>query len=542
MSTLPKAKHFNEGVKSEAWLDAEIPLPSLFQPQPEESLLKPPAKAQESNQTEAEAAEQHSQAEEEEEAPADAIDPQLRQQVITDPSTFLQHINQIHQTRSSVRSILDASKELQSRAHRLQAKLRTPHQSLHTLSTDLIRLQLGTELVRRASRFQSLRTRLQDDISILDNPDAQQQDDEDRAKALARAAYTTREMTNLLRQPPPASLPLQLQQEFSRYLPTLTPIALALPSLAASRSSLNVQMEDLLIRGLQTLNVHNLSTALRVASLLDTSSSSSSSTQPNQQNNLVSVSHSAAAGSTGLRTLIAELVRDLSDFVRERVRAGWDTNVWARESGVKASSPYRFRRHGTTGGLADDSSLSAINVPPAFAQVATHKLETLIVQEMSAVGAKVYVLERVLASERLERASSSAAGLGWKPASTRAGPGASDAGAEHSSLVREEYEEEEEEDIEPPTFLHEGIQVLGSKPSQIFWQTLKEEMSARCQNAIRTSGYSAALFASTSTGYVRLLRLYQDFLSRMSAYSDSADHQSFEALFGLQAYHPASGS
>ncbi|KAK0564685.1 hypothetical protein OC861_004158 [Tilletia horrida] len=477
MSTLPKAKHFNEGVKSEAWLDAEIPLPSLFQPQPEESLLKPPAKAQESNQTEAEAAEQHSQAEEEEEAPADAIDPQLRQQVITDPSTFLQHINQIHQTRSSVRSILDASKELQSRAHRLQAKLRTPHQSLHTLSTDLIRLQLGTEL-----------------------------------------------------------------QEFSRYLPTLTPIALALPSLAASRSSLNVQMEDLLIRGLQTLNVHNLSTALRVASLLDTSSSSSSSTQPNQQNNLVSVSQSAAAASTGLRTLIAELVRDLSDFVRERVRAGWDTNVWARESGVKASSPYRFRRHGTTGGLADDSSLSAINVPPAFAQVATHKLETLIVQEMSAVGAKVYVLERVLASERLERASSSAAGLGWKPASTRAGPGASDAGAEHSSLVREEYEEEEEEDIEPPTFLHEGIQVLGSKPSQIFWQTLKEEMSARCQNAIRTSGYSAALFASTSTGYVRLLRLYQDFLSRMSAYSDSADHQSFEALFGLQAYNPASGS
>ncbi|KAE8269849.1 hypothetical protein A4X09_0g2495 [Tilletia walkeri] len=295
-----KPKHFNEGIRSEAWLDAEIPLPSLYNPRPEESLVPaapfpsrtgahtpartaggassttttkaagddatataaaadsavPSAEAQplatgsDTGGNAAAEAEQDPDAE-----VADTVDPELRTQVEKNASRYLAKVADVQQSRGALQTLLESTGELQGRAHRLRAKLVTPYETLQTLQTDLVRLQLGTELVRRATRFEKLRWQLEDDMCLsqgirpISSPDQDGEEDspvseEEGARALARAAFTSNEMTALITSPPPASLPLKLQDSFQELLTSLTPIAAALPTLRSAQDILRAHQQQ----------------------------------------------------------------------------------------------------------------------------------------------------------------------------------------------------------------------------------------------------------------------------------------------------------
>ncbi|CAD6916623.1 unnamed protein product [Tilletia controversa] len=267
-------KHFNEGIRSEAWLDAEIPLPSLYSPRPEESLrpasasssrpgARTPVPVSTTSSTAAGGAGPvpippssktppvgvgiapdtvqgeggrggggEGDPDGDPDAEVDTVDPALRIQVEQNASQFLAKVADVQQSRSALQTLLDSTTELQGRAHRLRTKLVTPFETLRTLQTDLIRLHLGTELVRRAARFETLRWQLEDDMylsqgvrpaprarsSVEHDDDGREEgedkpvSEEERTRALARAAFTSDEMT-------------------------------ALPSLTASQEYLRAQME-----------------------------------------------------------------------------------------------------------------------------------------------------------------------------------------------------------------------------------------------------------------------------------------------------------
>ncbi|CAD6922507.1 unnamed protein product [Tilletia controversa] len=298
-------KHFNEGIRSEAWLDAEIPLPSLYSPRPEESLrpasasssrpgARTPVPVSTTSSTAAGGAGPvpippssktppvgvgiapdtvqgeggrggggEGDPDGDPDAEVDTVDPALRIQVEQNASQFLAKVADVQQSRSALQTLLDSTTELQGRAHRLRTKLVTPFETLRTLQTDLIRLHLGTELVRRAARFETLRWQLEDDMylsqgvrpaprarsSVEHDDDGREEgedkpvSEEERTRALARAAFTSDEMTALLTSPPPTSIPPKLQDTFQQLLTSLTPIAAALPSLTASQEYLRAQME-----------------------------------------------------------------------------------------------------------------------------------------------------------------------------------------------------------------------------------------------------------------------------------------------------------
>ncbi|KAE8230718.1 hypothetical protein CF326_g4277 [Tilletia indica] len=294
-----KPKHFNEGIRSEAWLDAEIPLPSLYNPRPEESLVPaapspsrtgahtparnaggassttttravgddatataaaavsavPSAEAQ-PLATGLDTGGDTAEAEQDPDAEvADTVDPELRTQVEQNASRYLAKVADVQQSRGPLQTLLESTGELQGRAHRLRAKLVTPYETLKTLQTDLVRLQLGTELVRRAARFEKLRWQLEDDMCLsqgirpISSPDQDGEEDspvseEEGARALARAAFTSNEMTALITSPPPASLPPKLQDSFQELLTSLTPIAAALPTLRSAQDILRAHQQQ----------------------------------------------------------------------------------------------------------------------------------------------------------------------------------------------------------------------------------------------------------------------------------------------------------
>lgn len=434
----------------------------------------------------------------------DDIDRLIRDEVTANAHDLLAHTTSLLDVRPTLTTLRAALDALSAHRDKLIQRIATPHAELRQAALRQAKIRQAQALVRRAEKFVRLVRRLQTQMDALmavpprgaagaaseakrlerlgeeeegegEQQQQQQQQqagvaDEDlmdeeageqRGRGLARAALNVSEITALVHPRPPPLPPKSQGGEDAREgeededdedmipLTSLDFVNACLPLVERSREKVTDLMEDMVVMGLRDLSPLLLSTSLQTAFNLGQ-----------------------------LADLVRDLLADLTDVIRDRVKAACDINSLSRELGSREPqtqqtatyASYRSRRGAGAG--TDSASQSA--VAQRWSNALWSRFETLIVSEMGAVCSKVYTLERVL------------------------------------SLKTDK--------VSGRNYLDDAMRVLGDRPSTIFWNTLSGALSVQTREATRNSAF---LSTTLSSGYPRLLRLFQEFFARVSVYTDS---------------------
>ncbi|PWN97070.1 hypothetical protein FA09DRAFT_346405 [Tilletiopsis washingtonensis] len=418
----------------------------------------------------------------------------IKDEVTEHAPLLLSHTNAILSLSSSFSSSQSSLSSLRSSLSLLSSRISLPYSTLQTSRRRLARVRGAEMLLARAARFVTLAQRLEKQMQWLGMTE---EEGEAKGRGLARAALCVRELTALLATPEsdkpnstqansvrkngastPASASSSSDDDdegavsdassssssshsdesssdssnFSAHTGETLPLTQLdfvnayLPLIDEWRLGVTDAMEDMVVRGLRDLSPALLATSLQTAFNL-----------------------------AQLPALVRDLLADLTDVIRERVRAALDVGTLAKETGVRepttAPTPssyasYRSRRNFTPAPAAD------VGAAQAWTAALWRRLETLLVAEMGAVCAKVYTLERVL---RLK--NDGATGV---------------------------------------NFLDEALSVLGDLPSFLFWTTVSQSLESATREAAKSSPFVAEALGA---GYPRLLRLFADFFNRVSNFT-----------------------
>ncbi|GAA6033903.1 hypothetical protein JCM8097_000395 [Rhodosporidiobolus ruineniae] len=191
-----------------------------------------------------------------------------------------------------------------------------------------------------------------------------------------------------------------------------------------------------------------------------------------------------------LPSLVESLVGDLTDLVFRKVRACFDMSSLAREMAGKeaptnAASAFVYKSR--TRNEPTQANL------PQWASAMWSRFEGLV-GEMGGICIKVYTLEKVLSLKKDQNTQTS--------------------------------------------FLDEAMTVLDNKPSVLFWTALAQAFETQAKDAVRNSTFIQTIL---STGYPRLLRLFQEFFSKIAVHTDTVytlTQQSPETILVLRAIQP----
>ncbi|GAA6026653.1 hypothetical protein JCM8202_000464 [Rhodotorula sphaerocarpa] len=88
------------------------------------------------------------------------------------------------------------------------------------------------------------------------------------------------------------------------------------------------------------------------------------------------------------------------------------------------------------------------------------------------------------------------------------------------------------------SFLDEALTVLDNKPSALFWTSLTRALETQTRETARNSSF---VQSTLSTSYPRLLRLFQEFFSKIAVHTDTVytlAQQSPETILTLRAIQP----
>ncbi|GAA6016444.1 hypothetical protein JCM11491_002415 [Sporobolomyces phaffii] len=191
-----------------------------------------------------------------------------------------------------------------------------------------------------------------------------------------------------------------------------------------------------------------------------------------------------------LPSLVESLVADLNELVYRKVKACFDMTSLAREIGTKetpASAASAFVYKSRTRNEPTQANLQQ------WTTTMWNRLERLV-DDLGSICIKVYTLEKVLKLKRDQTTQTS--------------------------------------------FLDEAMKVLDNKPSVLFWTTLAQAFETQAKEAVRTSTFVQNLL---STGYPRLLRLFQEFFSKIAVHTDTVytlSQQSPETVLVLRSIQP----
>ncbi|KAI0695938.1 Golgi transport complex subunit 5-domain-containing protein [Cerioporus squamosus] len=328
----------------------------------------------------------------------DDVEKQLKNVVTTHHEDLLVQAAGVSDLEGSLGSVRTGLNELDSSLEKLRVKIRLPYQSLQKHVTKLDRIQQASDLLRRTSRFVILARRLELQLAEMSKseatetppaealkaktlptsasagstrPDTPGDNEDDKERAIAKAALTIAELTALLEVPTDQSsgdTSASADQSSGEHIPELdqgrSPCTCLL--LTAARTRVTTDMEAMVITGLATLNQSLLASSLQTAHNLRV-----------------------------LPDLVQNLITELSDAVESRIRSAFDLtriskDIMAKEpNSIGQGLLYKSRVR------TEPTSVTA----PQWTAALWGSLESLI-EEMADCCVKVYTLEKVLKVKR----------------------------------------------------------------------------------------------------------------------------------------------
>ncbi|KAL7281218.1 hypothetical protein ACG7TL_004526 [Trametes sanguinea] len=304
-------------------------------------------------------------------------------------------VSDLEGSLSSVRTGLN---DLDGSLEKLRIKIRVPYQSLQKHVSKLERLQQASDILRRTARFVILARRLELQLAEMSKADAGEVDsstagkaganskadvgasatrvdtplesEDEKERAIAKAALTIAELTSLLNAGETDGASTNDDHGAvsgeNISLSSVKAVAAHLAFIDAARAKITSDMEAMIFTGLATLNQSMLASSLQTAHNLRV-----------------------------LPDLVQNLVSDLSEAVEGRIRSAFDLTRISKDIMTKESASlgqgllYKSRVR------TEPTSVTA----PQWTAALWGSLESLI-EEMADCCIKVYTLEKVLRVKR----------------------------------------------------------------------------------------------------------------------------------------------
>ncbi|OCH92516.1 hypothetical protein OBBRIDRAFT_886245 [Obba rivulosa] len=389
------------------------------------------------------------------------VEKQLKNVVTSHHEDLLTQAAGVTGLEDSLSSVSDGLNELDSTLDKLRLKIRVPYQALQSNVNKLDRLRQASDMLRRTSRFVILTRRLELQLAEMNKGDAGDTDD---AKTKADPGKPPSHAT-----PVDGLTAADIEDEKERAISKAALTIAELTSLLDPASQEEGGEDNVPLTSIKAVAAHlPYIDAARMRVTTDMESMVITGLATLNQSLLAS-SLQTAHNLRLLPNLVQNLVSDLSDAVESRIRSAFDLTRLSKEVLSKDTTPapqsllYKSRVR------TEPTNVTA----PQWTAALWSSLESLI-EEMADCCTKVYTLEKVLKLKR--------------------------------------------DPLSQVVFLDEAMKVLENKPSSIFWAALGQSLEKQSRDAAKGSSF---LQQTLSTGYPRLLRLFQSFFAKIAVETDT---------------------
>ncbi|KAA1471874.1 hypothetical protein DENSPDRAFT_800169 [Dentipellis sp. KUC8613] len=397
----------------------------------------------------------------------DDVSKQIKNVVTTHHEGLLVQAAGVTEIQGSLTTVRGGLDNLDSSLDRLRQKIRTPYQALEVNVRRLQRLQEVSDVLRRTSRFVLLAKRLQAQMADLGDEWEGSTEGQPAAKVNGAVADGRRSAT-------PG---LEYEGEKER---TLAQAALSVAELkdllddtsrpldSPADATADTSQDRIPLQAIQAISEHTpFIDAARARITSDMENMVMTGLSETNQSLLAS-SLQTAHNLRVLPDLVQNLVADLSEAVEGRIKVAFDVSriskeLLSKDAPSTQSLAYKSRVR------TEPTNLTA----PQWSNALWTRLNTLI-EDMTGVCIKVYTLEKVLKLKK--------------------------------------------DPVSQVAFLDEAMKVLENRPSTTFWSSLSRSLEKQSRDAARSSTF---LQQTLTSGYPRLLRLFHEFFSKISVYTET---------------------
>ncbi|KZT26804.1 hypothetical protein NEOLEDRAFT_1177385 [Neolentinus lepideus HHB14362 ss-1] len=417
------------------------------------------------------------------------VSKQLKNVVTTHHEELLVQAAGVNELETSLTSVRGGLGELESSVEKLRLKIRTPYQSLQSHVNRLQRLQQALDVLRRISRFVVLARRLESQMSEMAavdgvseasangtaTPSRATDHEEEKERTIVKAALSIAELTALLDVSPEAETDKSYSPENR-------------PDPAATEADENESIDGSMVplRSIHAVAAHVPFIEASRARITTEMENMVVTGLATLNQSLLASSLQTAHNLRVLPEVVQNLVLDLSGALESRIRAAFDLSQLSKEALGKDPAPssqsliYKSRIR------TEPTNLTA----PQWTALLWTRLENLV-EELTSCCIKVYALEKVLKLKK--------------------------------------------DPLTGTVFLDEAMKVLENLPRATFWSSLGRALEKQCKDAVKGSSF---IQQTLSTGYPRLLRLFQEFFAKIAVHTDtvySQASQSPETILVLRA-------